>query len=1083
MRTAVLGLRRAAPTSALSRGRAIATLGLILAIVIAAQGLAFAHPVAGASPNVGHTRAVGGQAAQYQPSGYQPGGGLQPGIQYEEAMAHERDRIAFVPGARVSVPFVPRAGDKWSVGGTLPRQLPAGQATGRDMAASAQGSRWAKRDTSAGTSGTLTPTATPLPSSAPAPVDAPTLDASDVTAANAASAVFPSPQLATSPQNAGLLRQVFGFLPYWEVGSATLNYDVLSTIAYFSVGSDAGGNLLKRNTDGTVTTGWGGWTSAEMTSIINRAHQKRTRVVLTISMFAWSTAQADKQRALLGSPAARLNLARQAAAAVRDRGADGINLDFEPIASGYADEFTAFVRTMRGELNRISTGYQLTFDTTGYIGNYPIEAATAAGAADAIFIMGYDYRTGATNPVGSLAPLTGPIYDLTDTVRAYVARVPASKLILGVPYYGRAWSTTTNQLNATNSSGSKFGSSTTVVYDSVVDYAVQYGRHWDSIEQTPWVAYQRDNCTTAYGCVTTWRQIYYDDATSLAAKYDLINRYALRGAGIWALGYDGARPELYAVLARKFLHDTTAPLTGIRNLGERVRNAGFTVSWSGQDISGIRGYDVQYTKDGGSWTTWLTATTKTSEVFLGQAGHTYGFRVRATDGKGNASAWNVSSTWVTTPALAVSQFGLVQADNLNARVAPGTSAGKAATFNTGDVVSIVGGPRTADGYTWWQVSGPVREWQPVSPIDVGVWVAAGTATDPWLVATHAPNSVLVDPVLRDFSVGDGSRAFSPNGDGVRDSLRVAWTNAQALDSLTLNIYRADGTLLCGVPLSGNIAAGAQVISWDGTVGGVRVSDGQYMLALRGTTGGVAYSAPSATPVTAPQLAAFGVAVDTVAPTAATPALVIAGGRSYITSGSTQSRVGWPRATDTTSGIAGYDVEKSRDGAAWVALTSTPASSPAVTVWLEFGHGYVYRVRARDAAGNASPWLATPPMTVGASDDFAGARYSTGWATARTASAYRGSFHRTTRTAATVSFTMTGRQLAIVGRIGPTEGSAAVYVNGVYQGTFSMYASTIAYRRSVWVKDFATTATRTVTIRALGTPRHPGINVDAFLIAR
>ena len=81
-----------------------------------------------------------------------------------------------------------------------------------------------------------------------------------------------------------------------------------------------------------------------MTSIINAAHTKGTRVVLTVSVFAWSSAGA-LQRALLGNSTARLNLAKQIAAAVRDRGADGVNLDFEPIASGYADEFVALVRS------------------------------------------------------------------------------------------------------------------------------------------------------------------------------------------------------------------------------------------------------------------------------------------------------------------------------------------------------------------------------------------------------------------------------------------------------------------------------------------------------------------------------------------------------------------------------------------------------------------------------------------------------------------------------------------------------------------------------------------------------------------
>ena len=53
---------------------------------------------------------------------------------------------------------------------------------------------------------------------------------------------------------------VFGFLPYWELSdsSAVLNYPTLSTIAYFSVGVDRSGNLVKKNSDGTTSTGWGG---------------------------------------------------------------------------------------------------------------------------------------------------------------------------------------------------------------------------------------------------------------------------------------------------------------------------------------------------------------------------------------------------------------------------------------------------------------------------------------------------------------------------------------------------------------------------------------------------------------------------------------------------------------------------------------------------------------------------------------------------------------------------------------------------------------------------------------------------------
>src|SRR4029077_177266 len=159
------------------------------------------------------------------------------------------------------------------------------------------------------------------------------------------------------------------------------------------------------------------------------AHQNHTRVALSVSCFAWSSAGATRQARLLGSATARSNLARSIAAAVRDRGADGVNLDFEPIAAGYADEVTALVRPIRSELNKVAPGYQLTFDAMGSIGNQPIAAATAAGAADAVLVMGYDYRTANSAVAGSISPLTGPHYNLTDTIAAFTAETSPSKVI------------------------------------------------------------------------------------------------------------------------------------------------------------------------------------------------------------------------------------------------------------------------------------------------------------------------------------------------------------------------------------------------------------------------------------------------------------------------------------------------------------------------------------------------------------------------------------------------------------------------------------------------------------------------------
>ena len=372
----------------------------------------------------------------------------------------------------------------------------------------------------------------------------------------------PTFDLAAAVDPGGLRREVFGFLPYWELAdsSTRLDWEKISTVAYFGVGADGKGNLQKRGANGATTVGWSGWTSSRMTNVINAAHRSGARVVLTVQSFAWNSSGLARQKSLLGSATYRNRLARQIALAVRDRGADGVNLDFEPIASGYADEFTSLVRAVRSQLNRVHKGYQLTFDTTGWIGNYPIKDATARGAADAVVVMGYDYRTSGSSPVGSLAPIGGPSYDVTDTVAAFVARIPPSKVILGVPYYGRAWSTADSSLHSKNISGTKYGASVAIPYATAREFALAYGRKYDPVEGVSWIAYRRQNCTTAYGCVTPWRQLYFDDVTALKAKYDLVNRAGLRGVGIWALGYDGSRPELYAALKAKFITDKVPPV-------------------------------------------------------------------------------------------------------------------------------------------------------------------------------------------------------------------------------------------------------------------------------------------------------------------------------------------------------------------------------------------------------------------------------------------------------------------------------------------------------------------------------------------
>lgn len=88
--------------------------------------------------------------------------------------------------------------------------------------------------------------------------------------------------------------------------------------------------------------------------------------------------------------------------------------------------------------------------------------------------------------------------------------------------------------------------------------------------------------------------------------------------------------------------ESLPPVTSINQLPAYLRNGGF-VQWSGTDPggSGIKYYDVQYRDIAlGTWIAWLTSTTDTGANFNGTSGHTYQFRVRATDKAQNVEPWH-----------------------------------------------------------------------------------------------------------------------------------------------------------------------------------------------------------------------------------------------------------------------------------------------------------------------------------------------------------------------------------------------------------------------------------------------------------
>src|SRR5438552_14227758 len=376
-----------------------------------------------------------------------------------------------------------------------------------------------------------------------------------VKAAPSAVAGPSTPSVAASNK---LFREVFGFAPYWQLSrNASWNYSLLSTVAYFGLAANNGGNV------NTQDSGWTGWNRQALTDTLNRAHAAGDRDVVVIKAFSNATING-----IVSSSTARQTLITNTINAIAQRGLDGVNIDFEgSTSSSYPNlqaDFTSFTGQLSSQVHQRWPNAMVSVDTYSGAASWDagfFNISALAPKVDAFFIMGYDMASGnMPGHAGPNAPLTGWTYNVTTAVAQYLSKAPASKVILGVPYYGYKWSTVSNAPYSASQ-----GSASAEPYSFMAgDFscAQSLAQSWDSTAQSPWASWWspavNDPCGANHN---SWRELYYDNAYSLGLKYDLANANYLQGVGMWALGYDGDAAELWDVIARKFVDPFKAMYT------------------------------------------------------------------------------------------------------------------------------------------------------------------------------------------------------------------------------------------------------------------------------------------------------------------------------------------------------------------------------------------------------------------------------------------------------------------------------------------------------------------------------------------
>jgi len=146
----------------------------------------------------------------------------------------------------------------------------------------------------------------------------------------------------------------------------------------------------------------------------------------------------------------------------------------------------------------------------------------------------------------------------------------------------------------------------------------------------------------------------------------------------------------------------------------------------------------------------------------------------------------------------------------------------------------------------------------------------------------------------------------------------------------------------------------------------------------------------------------------------------------------------------------------------------------------------FRVDSFDARGNyvGSAFTNAPTFVsnVGAPPD-ADATYAGAWSTQTTASALGGSLHFSTKKGASATFAGNVRTLAWITTVGPTHGSAQIFVDGHQVATVSTHAATVGFRRVKFARAWwggPNDPVHTIRIVNAGTSGHSRVDVDGFL---
>ncbi|GAE28462.1 spore cortex-lytic enzyme [Halalkalibacter wakoensis JCM 9140] len=267
----------------------------------------------------------------------------------------------------------------------------------------------------------------------------------------------------------------------------------------------------------------GSLTPIDDQAIINTAYANDVVPLLVITNLEEGAFSTELVTTVLQSEELQNRLLDEAIAIMDEKGYLGLDFDLEYLGAQNREAYNELMRKAKVRLDE--RGYflssalapQVEPGMTGvlYEGH---DYAAHGEIADFVFLMTYEWGWTGGPPMA-----VAPISQVRRVIEYAASVMPNDKIMMGIPLYGYDWTLPFEEgVTRARAIDHQEAIRLAATYNAVIEY--------DPVAQSPFFTYVDENGLE--------HEVWFEDARSIQAKFDLVKELGLRGFYYWVLGWD-----------------------------------------------------------------------------------------------------------------------------------------------------------------------------------------------------------------------------------------------------------------------------------------------------------------------------------------------------------------------------------------------------------------------------------------------------------------------------------------------------------------------------------------------------------------